>query len=181
MFESISFRGFYWGPWAGVDSGPLPVSFVCVLLLARVDAYARLNVECKCKAVNHIMKVPTSNNTPVIGCQLRLPSDEIYLKTRQATWRVHLMLTPPRLFKQPGTISLLRRFNIAGSNKTFFGSHKTTYLYFCPISNKFESYWHVFMKSHPFQISGKSVQATTRSCLKVGIKNSWAVPNLSPN
>ena len=28
MFKSISFRGFYWGPRAGVDSGPLPVSFV---------------------------------------------------------------------------------------------------------------------------------------------------------
>jgi len=40
VFESISFRGFYWGPLAGVDSGPLLVSFVCVLLLARLDAYA---------------------------------------------------------------------------------------------------------------------------------------------
>ena len=28
MFESISFRGFCWGPRAGVDSGPLPVSLV---------------------------------------------------------------------------------------------------------------------------------------------------------
>jgi len=28
VFESISFRGFYWGPRAGVDSGLLPVSFV---------------------------------------------------------------------------------------------------------------------------------------------------------
>ena len=28
MFESIIFRGFYWGPQAGIDSGPLPVSFV---------------------------------------------------------------------------------------------------------------------------------------------------------
>ena len=28
MLESISFRGFYWGPRAGVDSGPLPVSVV---------------------------------------------------------------------------------------------------------------------------------------------------------
>jgi len=27
VFESISFRGFYWGPRAGVDSGTLPVSF----------------------------------------------------------------------------------------------------------------------------------------------------------
>jgi len=40
VFESISVRGFCWGPLAGVDSGTLPVSFVGVLLLARVDAYA---------------------------------------------------------------------------------------------------------------------------------------------
>jgi hypothetical protein len=67
-------------------------------LLSPVLTYLqRLNVEYNCKAVNHIMKVPTSNNTPVIGCQLRLQSDEIYLKTRQAMWRARLMLTPPRL------------------------------------------------------------------------------------
>jgi len=38
-----SFRGFYWGPLPGVDSVPLLVSFVGVLLLAWVDAYARLS------------------------------------------------------------------------------------------------------------------------------------------
>ena len=35
MFESISFRGFYWGPRAGVDLGPLPVSFVVSSSLSR--------------------------------------------------------------------------------------------------------------------------------------------------
>ena len=37
------FEVFIGGPLAGVDSGPLPVSFVCVHLLARVDAYVGLS------------------------------------------------------------------------------------------------------------------------------------------
>ena len=37
------FEVFYWGPRAGVDSGPLPVPFVGFLLLARVDDYERLS------------------------------------------------------------------------------------------------------------------------------------------
>ena len=41
VFESISFRGFYWGPL--LIRVRFLFTFVGVLLLARVDAYARLN------------------------------------------------------------------------------------------------------------------------------------------
>ena len=54
-----SFRGFYWGPLAGIDSCPLPVSFVCVLLLARVDAYAQLSSVWGCFVERGAMNLST--------------------------------------------------------------------------------------------------------------------------